>query len=546
MVAADLPTRYLKKMLAGSATIGKLPELAAKIGVEVKESNSKSISIDVTPDRPDLLCVVGLARGVRNFTGRKSRLQYAIQDQKPYLEIVVGRRVKTVRPFISGLVVRGLKFDDDSLKDLINFTEKLSANVGRKRKKLAMGLHNLDAIEPPLLYDAFKNEKFVPLGGKVPVDFKQTLESHKKGQEYSGTIGGSAAYPALKDSKGIMSLIPIINSERTKIDSQTKNIFLDITGTSSFLVEKIADMMASYFLDIGAEVHKVAIVYQNRTEITPAMKSEKLEIPMAKLDMQLGAFTHSQAYGALANKMGFGAAIVGNKLRVYLPAYRIDVINDQDIASDITVAYGYDRIRPLPVFSMQQGLLQKSTVDYEEIAQLMIGMGFSEAMNSYLTDVESNFRSMRMEPNNNFVKLKGSRVQSITMLRTCLLPSLLRNCGKSKHDSLPQRLFELDMAFSVEHGMAKEEQHLAAISVDPAANFNEAVAVIGKLLDGIMPGAKFSEHDHPSFIPGRSGNIIAGKREIGRFGELHPEVLSNFGIEEPAFAFELNLSGLHI
>ena len=546
MVAADLPTKYLKKQLGNSVAISMLPELAAKIGVEVKESTSKSISIDVTPDRPDMLCAVGFARAIRNFTGRKRGIKYAISDPRPYLEISVGRSVKAVRPFISALVAKGLELDDDGLKDLINFTEKLSANVGRKRKKLAMGLHNLDAIVPPLLYDAFKDEKFVPLGGKLPTDFKQILADHKKGQEYSGTIGGSSVYPALKDSEGIMSMIPIINSERTKIDSHTKNILLDITGTSEFFVEKLADMMASYLLDIGAEVHRVAIKYQGKTVITPAMDSEKIEIPMAKLDIQLGAFTRSHTYGLLANKMGFDAAIVGNKLRVYVPAYRIDVINDQDIISDMVIAYGYDKIAPLPIFSAQQGSLQKSTTSYEEIAQLMVGMGFSEAMNSYLTNEETNFKSMLMKPGNSFVKLKGSKVQSITMMRTNLLPSLLKNCGKSKHDSLPQRLFELDMAFNVEHGRANEEYHLAAVSVDPKANFNEVVAVTAKILDEIMPEAKLAELDHPSFIPGRSGSIIAGKKEIGYFGELHPEVLSNFGIEEPTFAFELNLSELQI
>jgi phenylalanyl-tRNA synthetase beta chain len=246
----------------------------------------------------------------------------------------------------------------------------------------------------------------------------------------------------------------------------------------------------------------------------------------------------------LANRMGYEAALVGTKIRFSVPAYRLDVINDQDIIEDVAIAYGYDYIQQVPISATQQGQLRRDEARNDGLRELMIGMEFSEAMNSYLTNEDTNFTFMRMKRHSEYVKIRNAKSATITMLRTSLLPSLLSNLGKSQHDKFPQRIFELDMAFGLEKGVPVETQHLAAVISSTGANLNDVKAILEAISDtfGLDLGAVPAVHD--SFIEGRCAKITSGGKGIGHFGELHPEVLNNFGIEEPVVAIEMDLRDL--
>jgi phenylalanyl-tRNA synthetase beta chain len=106
---------------------------------------------------------------------------------------------------------------------------------------------------------------------------------------------------------------------------------------------------------------------------------------------------------------------------------------------------------------------------------------------------------------------------------------------------MPQRIYEYDMVFVVEKGVPKESYHLAAASADPKSNFNYIKSVVEGVAYLLGLDIEVTKKEHKSFIEGRCAGILLGKREIGFFGELHPEVLTNFGIEEPVTAMEIEL-----
>ena len=129
-------------------------------------------------------------------------------------------------------------------------------------------------------------------------------------------------------------------------------------------------------------------------------------------------------------------------------------------------------------------------------------------------------------------------------MRTWLLPSLLKNLGMSTNDTLPQNVFELDMVFKVKDRKAIESYHLAAVSIDTNTNFNDIKAVVGGLMAALGIDFTISEFKHATFIEGRCAEIMVDGKSVGFFGELHPKVLKNFGIEEPGTAFEIDLEKL--
>ncbi|MDE1856444.1 MAG: phenylalanine--tRNA ligase subunit beta, partial [Candidatus Micrarchaeota archaeon] len=164
---------------------------------------------------------------------------------------------------------------------------KFTSNYGRGRKKLAIGMHDMDKIKMPLVYDAIKDQEFEALGSKK-AKFSQILKTHEKGIAYAGAIAGSKLYPVVSDKQGVISLVPILNSERTKVTSKSRNLFIEITGTNRYIVEKSLDLFAAMFIDMGGKIKQVRISYDSSTTVLPKMSSETIEIPLLKIEQQIG------------------------------------------------------------------------------------------------------------------------------------------------------------------------------------------------------------------------------------------------------------------
>ena len=550
--AYDLPVisfnkEYLYGLMKGMDD-EKFAEQISKLGFGVESVDKDSVSVELTANRLDLLDAVGLARTLKNFMHKSKRFVYSIADKDPALEIVVDKSVKKIRPFIAGLVATGLSLDEQSLVNLINFSEKFCETYGRERRKIAVGMHNLDAIKPQLTYRCVKKGKFAALGETEESDYKKIIDSMNKGKQYSALIKSEKGYtyPELSDAEGTIALIPILNSERTRVTAETKNLFVDITGTSAYAVNKVAELLAGTFMDMGADVRRVRVNYGKTVLDTPLMEERYITIPVARAENEIGVSIGYNNVISLANKMGYEAALIDRKVRFRVPEYRLDVIGEQDVIEDLAIAYGYDYINPVPVHYSEPGELEEETKFNRKAAGIMLGLGFTEFANSYLTNEEFNFDKPRLKRDDGTVVIKNPKTEAITIMRTWALPSVLRNLAMSANDKTPQNAFELDMVFSVKKKEHVESYHLAAASLDPKANFNNMKATVEGLLYALGVEYSITEHSHGSFIDGRCAGIMVDGRNIGFFGEIHPEVLRNFGLGEATVAFEIDLRALRI
>ena len=520
-------------------------EVVEKLGMSLDGLDGKTAIIDITPNRPDLLDIVGFARASEFLMGKKVPKQkfYEIKNS-PIMQIKVTSSVKKIRPFIAAAVVKKIDLNGSRLKNLINFTEKFCETYGRKRKKIAIGIYDMDHVAGPLTYDASKDGEFIPLGSKEKATFAKILKEHPKGIEYSNILSKSKIYPFLKDTNGILSLIPIINSESSRVTNGTKNILIEMTGTSQSAVERALDMIICSFIDLGAEIYPCEIVYPNKKIITPQLPYGEIRIKRSKAEKTLGVYLDENRLLGLANKLGNVAAKYGNYTLVYIPPYRLDVINEQDVIEDIAIAYGYDKIEPMPIESISIGLPEESRNKSNRISRLMVGMGFSEAMNFYLTNEQLNFTSLGYKENaESTIKVTYAKTEAITMLRTNLLSGLMQNLGNSTNERMPQRLFEIGNVFYIDNEKVKEDTNLSIVSEHSRANYSEIKAVVLELLKFIgCNDYTLKEFGDDAFIDGRAAKIVRGKEELGHFGEINPQVLSYFKIEEPVVAAEIYIS----
>jgi phenylalanyl-tRNA synthetase beta chain len=547
MPVISINKRYLYGLVGRGMDDHRLADYLSKLGFEVEKLDEEEVSVEITANRPDLLDAVGLARTLKNFMHKSKRFHYEMDDGQPALEISVEDSVDEIRPCISALVAFNVRVDENALLNMINFSEKFCDTYGRNRRKIAMGFHDFDAIRGSLVYKSGDDLEFVPLGKQNGMSFSRILESEETGRRYADTVRGPKRcfYPALMDSEGPIAFIPILNSQRTRITTSTRNMFVDITGLSEYAVNRVADLMAASFIDMGAEVRRVRIRHGETQHLTPEMEKRYITIPTKTVEREIGVAVGYNNVISLANKMGYEAGLLGNKIKFRVPEYRLDVIDEQDVLEDMVIGYGYEYINPVPIGYSQPGCLEDRTIFHRRMADLMVGLGFSECTNSYLTNGRNNFEKAGIEDDGTAIMLKNSNTETITMMRTWLIPSLLSDLELSGHERMPQSVFEIDLAFAASNKKPVESYRLAAVSVDPKANFNTAKAMVEGLLRAAGVDYGISELKHGAFIEGRVAGVTIGSRSLGFFGELHPRTLKNFGIEEPGIALELRLDTLH-
>ena len=527
-------------------SVEELESAIPGIGMEVEELDGKSIKIDVTPNRPELLSFDMMANALLMFAGkRKPDAEKYKADGVWEAMVKVDRSVAGIRPYISCMVVRGADLSGNRLGYLIDFSEKLSEGYGRKRSKLAMGLHNLDAIRGNVEYLA-GDGKFAPLGSSEVKSFKEILSGNQKGIAYSGTISeGKGAVPYIRDSEKILSMIPIINSDATKISHGTKNIFVDITGTSATAVSNAADMMACAFIAGGATVQQVKIEQQEggAKDVTPHLEAKSTMIGIHKAEKSLGFYLEPGKIAGISERMGHIGYVYGRNLVIKSAPYRKDILGEQDIVEDIAMAYGFGRIEPLPVIGQSFGSVGKYTESYELASEIMVGMGYSEAMNNYLTGESACFAKMcRERDEKSTISVEYSKTENMSVLRDIVLPSLMEDLERSANEPMPQSLFEFGSVFSMKKGRAIEGTRLAFVREHSKANLSEAASCIKEFcirFYGKAPDFRDSEKEY--FIKGRCAEVVVDGKGIGTIGEVSPAVLRNFSLSDPVVAAELSI-----
>ena len=167
--------------------MARLAMMGADIG---KRAEEEYVDVEFFPDRPDLYSAEGVARAMRGFLGLETGLvEYPIE--KGSISLQVEESVLGVRPVIGCAVVRGLSFSDEAIESLMGLQEDLHWGLGRNRRKVAIGVHDISRITPPFRYFGENpDRKFVPLDFSQEMSMKEILEKHPKGKGYGHILDG--------------------------------------------------------------------------------------------------------------------------------------------------------------------------------------------------------------------------------------------------------------------------------------------------------------------------------------------------------------------
>ena len=495
-------------------------EQLTMLGFPTEKTAEGELNVEVTPNRPDALSVEGIARALRSFrTGQP--VIYPIG--KSGIEMAVDPSVEAVRPYFGGAYVKGVRMSETALRSIMQLQEKLHETLGRKRRKVAIGIHDANTVTPPFRYFACGREDvaFVPLERTEKMTPLEILRRHDKGMAYAQLVSDKC--PMIEDARHeILSFPPIINGERTKLTLSTTDVFIDATGTSPEAVLQAVNIVAAALAERGGKIEGIVI---NGAPYR-VMEEKGWPIPVKESERLLGISLSRAQVESLLMKMGY--RIDGE--RAFSQGFRVDVINEVDLIEDVAIAYGFNNFEPrLPPF-VTYGQSAPETVFHE----ILVGMGFDEVMSWTLSNPRLEARAKL--PEEKPVEIENPLTEDYTVFRRSILPNLLSILAESKNEKLPIRIYEAGPVAS-----PQLHQRLCLATMHPRASFSEIKGIVLSLFETAGRNAQVKEEEFGPFLAGRCAAVYSEGKKVGYLGEVAPSVLSEFGLEQPACACEIAL-----
>ena len=519
--------------------LDKLP----MIGGDLDRVEGDEISIEFFPNRPDLSSVEGIARASRAFFGFKLGLtKYPVEETDIVMN--VDPSVNQVRPYVACALVTGITMSDELISSLMGLQERLHLGIGRNRRRVAIGVHNYDAVQPPFTYKTVDPDavQFIPLAKDEPMTLREILYKHEKGIAYAHILKDVDRYPLIVDrNNNVLSFPPIINGILTEVTPYTRNIFLDVTGMNLQAVKCTLNIVATALAERGGKIHSVNIKYSDHTEVTPDLTPIRRELSIPYVNRILGLSLSREQIMESLMKMEYNVNIVNDEtIEVEIPSWRADILHDIDLVEDVAIGYGYEKFDGRLPEKLTFGKPIESHEKINSLRTIMIGLGFQEVTTFTISNENDEFRKLSL-PVGKKVDILNPIGEEYSSLRVSLLPSLLKLLAENKHHPLPQRIFEIGIIVDEDF---KNKRHLSAVEISAKAGFTNCKSIIEAVIRNIGIKYELAEKDHPAFISGRCASVIYREEELGFFGELHPKTIVNYGLEHPIIAFEFQLDKL--
>ncbi|MEJ2201276.1 MAG: phenylalanine--tRNA ligase subunit beta [Desulfuromonadaceae bacterium] len=534
--------------------------------------------IGLTPNRPDCLSLVGVAREVAAMAGTPLRLpaprvpetgaeigsQTAVAIEAPELcPRYAARLIRGVKigPSPEWLVRRLESVGMRSISNVVDVTNFVLLELG----------HPLHAFD----FNLLREGRIVVKAASEGEAFT-TLDSQER-----ALIGSDLT---ICDGGGPVALAGIMGGENSEIKPETTDVLLEsayfnpatirrtskrlgIHTESSHRFERGADVdMVPLALDRAAELIQQLAggeVARGRLDVYPqALERRVLSLSVRRVADVLGITLEAPVIADLLSSIGFavdsGAA---DAMRVEVPSWRPDVEREIDLIEEIARLNGYDNI---PVtMPVSQLLCHQESPERHRVARLrdyLVGCGCSEIINySFVAEAQWDRIGLAADdPRRQTVRILNPLSEDQAVMRTTLVPSLLdclaRNLAYRNSDL---QLFELRPVFQpqVDEDLPLETLRLTVALCGrraPEGWAQERSPVDFYDLKGMAEGILQLFHlgsvswdaagSEPFLHPGKSCALRIGQEQIGTLGEVHPRALEAFEIEQPVYLLDLDLS----
>jgi phenylalanyl-tRNA synthetase beta chain len=535
------------------------------------------LEINVTPNRPDALSHVGIAREVAAAFGRRVKLPQARLHEAagPAADAV---RIRIEAPDrchrYAARVVEGVKIGPSpgwlsrrleacgvrSISNVVDVTNLVLLELGHP-------LHAFDldkvAGHEIVVRVARPGERIVTLDGKEraldPEDL--LIADRDRGSALAGVMGGgdseiSGATTRVLIESAFFAAAGVRRTSR-RHGLKTEASYRFERGADPGAVIPALDRCAALIAELAGGTVRAGVVDANPRPFRPA----EVRLRWARPSQVLGEDVPQEDTRAILVGLGFEEVTSdGEAVSWRVPSWRQDVAIEEDLVEEIIRTKGYDAIpETLPRLALETPAAPREAVVAARVRASLEASGFSEAVNfSFVAPAELAAFDAHANP----VGLRNPISAELAVMRTSLLPSLLKNAALNLRQRVEDvRLYELARCYARSHGEgdapATEWSEVAGVLLGrrspvgwavggDVVDFYDAKAAVGGALDAVgIRDVRWASRPEPWAHP-RVCAAVLGERDLvlGTVGEIHPRVAAAFGLPRGVLAFRLDVTAL--
>jgi len=536
-------------------------------------------SLDIMPHMIHLSSVIGIAREVAAYLGKKVKI--------PDLELPKGKEpvaekvsVQITDPdlnprFVAGLV-SGVTARPSPYK--VQFRLRLAGMRPINSTVDATNYVMLETGEPlhAFDYDILRERA----GGKNPTIITRTAAKGEMLTTLDDVERQLEDFTELVcDTAGPLSIAGVMGGEESEVTEKTENIllegaswnFINIRRSLAYLrmnseaAYRFARNVHPALAEIGVRLGLKRMAEWGGGQIAEGLIDEYpkpyedplVEISEADVERQLGIHLDAGEMASLLERFEFECDIKGDTVKAKSPSYRTDIgrgmVGKADVVEEIARLYGYDRI-PAERMSAQLPPQRGNRAEERDrfFQDSLVRMGLQEVVSYRLTSPEE---ERRMYPPDGelalqeYIELQNPIAEDRRVMRRSILPSILRALEGNIRRRRRLLLFEIGPVFiPTEEQLLPLERQRLAIAISglrhPASwdrpetdemDFFDLKGIVELLLEVLhIENYRYDGVEHPSFHPGKCARLMVEGEEIGFLGELHPKVKANYEFLEPA------------
>jgi phenylalanyl-tRNA synthetase beta chain len=520
---------------------------------ELSNREGDAITLEVTPDRLDLLSEGGLGLFLQGMTDVARGLPPVLESPRPGREISieVDPSVEPLRPAIAGVVVTSPDesgLDAGTLTEAIRFQELLHATVGGDRRAASLGIYPIDRLESPIRYsmEQIDSVRLVPLDQSEEIPASRFFADHPLARRYGALGREGDRCLSLRDALGtVLSLPPILNS-RTGGQAQVGDpaLLLESTGVRPRRVNESLGLLLLVFIARGWSVTAVpAKTAAGQSDGRQLLIPRSLHLPHAAVNAVAGpGLAASEIEHFLAQSRLTARAERGG-WSVSVPSWRPDILTEVDLVEEVILAHGVRVEEGILPPSASRGHRREETRFQRRFNSTLLGLGYSLIHTTVLVSEAA----VSLLGRTDSIALTNPVSENLSRLRDALQISLIETLARNLRNGYPQRFGEvgpvIQRDLQSESGAATR-YHLGALLASETSGFADAAALVDYWLRSIDVSSVREPAELPGTLPGRAARVRVAGDSVAEIGEIHPRVLSELHIPVPATWAELDLTAV--